>query len=505
MNARTPSVVVAKVVYLTPSPVGTSLYPEIPFVHVERIETVEDLPIHTVIVPEIYRIDQIRHVLGWVHCKYVVWWQSFINACKIYALSNLDLENVVHAFHSFYEYAMVRPHLKRPNPELLFLTDFIAEHYLQLDTSSFLEEKRPVVCFNGHKDETSRYVCAREGIPFVEIRNMERQQVNDVLRQCQVYVDMGTHPGKDHMPREASMYGCVVITNKSGSAAYHEDVPIDEKIAFEEELVPMIRRVFADYRGYYDKQESYRQFIREEKDKASANVDVFLTWHEHRIAKYDRLVFVSQIVYRDVMDRHGYILQRLEDICVTMAGVHGVEGNCFCENGNVKNRLTELHAKQLNLFSLGISATNVMEIGFNAGHSALLFLLANETSKVVCFDDCRHSYTWACYYYLRSIFGDRLHLVCGDSRETVPQFHQSSPDTTFDVVHMDGSHDVETVRQDVQNTMPMMTDVMIMDDTQVPCLNSLVDEYVNDGGWTEVPMRRTLTYEHRILRRRRDG
>jgi hypothetical protein len=41
-----------------------------------------------------------------------------------------------------------------------------------------------------------------------------------------VYIDFGNHPGRDRIPREAAAMGCVVITNRRGSAENDVDIPI---------------------------------------------------------------------------------------------------------------------------------------------------------------------------------------------------------------------------------------------------------------------------------------
>ena len=66
--------------------------------------------------------------------------------------------------------------------------------------------------------------------------------------------------------------------------------------------------------------------------------------------------------------------------------------------------------KQINLFWCGtLSNKKVCEVGFNAGHSALLLLLAREYSvnlEFLIFDICRHAYTKPCLEYIKKKFDD---------------------------------------------------------------------------------------------------
>src|SRR5436190_24077924 len=59
-------------------------------------------------------------------------------------------------------------------------------------------------------------------------------------------------------------------------------------------------------------------------------------------------------------------------------GPSSFEGNCMYRNGTFQ-RMPSLRSKQVNLVALANrkDVKRILEIGFNAGHSCLLFLLAN--------------------------------------------------------------------------------------------------------------------------------
>lgn len=227
-----------------------------------------------VIIPEIARITEFRQM--YPTSVIAMYWLSYTNAALLGMFrENLEAESqAIHLFHSYYEYAMVRPFLSWQT-WWFFLTDYIHDDYLALHPESFVDGKQDLVCYNANKDMITRSICENRGIPFIRMKDMSREQVMETLRICKVYVDNGYHPGKDHMPREAAMHGCVVITNKAGSAAYWEDVPIEEKVTLERELYDLIPDVFANYRHYFDKQAHYREVIRSEKEAFRINVENF--------------------------------------------------------------------------------------------------------------------------------------------------------------------------------------------------------------------------------------
>ena len=95
----------------------------------------------------------------------------------------------------------------------------------------------------------------------------------------------------------------------------------------------------------------------------------------------------------------------------------------------------------------------VCEIGFNAGHSALFWLIGSEKTKLVSFDIASWGYTKPMGEYLQSVFPGRLETVWGDSRTTVPSFWQQKAGQIFacDIVVIDGSHNHDYVLADLRN------------------------------------------------------
>lgn len=63
-------------------------------------------------------------------------------------------------------------------------------------------------------------------VAFTPIRDMTQAQVYETLGRSSVYLDLGAHPGKDRIPREAALAGCLVSVAMRGAGAFHSDVPI---------------------------------------------------------------------------------------------------------------------------------------------------------------------------------------------------------------------------------------------------------------------------------------
>ena len=202
--------------------------------------------------------------------------------------------------------------------------------------------------------------------------------------------------------------------------------------------------------------------------------------------------------YKKVLDNNKKYFDNLYTICKESG--EKVEGNCFTKHENIDHKINELIYKQLNHYNLGMNNNNIMEIGFNAGHSSLLYLLSNPNSKLTIFDICEHKYTLPCFKYLQSVFPNRLEIYPGDSTKTVPEFYTNNPNSKFDLIHIDGAHFGEVPNKDFYNSLKMASDIIIWDDTQIKKLNELLNEYIKKGLVSEIFMHKTLMYKHRICR-----
>ncbi len=97
----------------------------------------------------------------------------------------------------------------------------------------------------------------------------------------------------------------------------------------------------------------------------------------------------------------------------------------------------------------------LLEVGVNAGHSALLALSANRTLEYTGVDILTHSYTVECVDFLKGEFPGRVHLYPGDSREVLPWLADRGDDLGFDLFHVDGGHTDEVCLSDMTHCVRM--------------------------------------------------
>ena len=110
---------------------------------------------------------------------------------------------------------------------------------------------------------------------------------------------------------------------------------------------------------------------------------------------------------------------------------------------------------------------NIMEIGFNAGHSAEIFLKNNKDLTLTSFDLGQHPYVIAAKEYIDTTYPNRHTLIIGDSRKTIPSYLQSHKLQKFDIIFIDGGHDYDIAKSDIENCFHLAhkDTIVILDDT----------------------------------------
>jgi hypothetical protein len=169
------------------------------------------------------------------------------------------------------------------------LSDYLSPRYLEAAGTQRAQTRDNIVVFNPAKgmERTKAIleVLSRSASPIkaIPIQNMDREQVMELLSRAKIYIDFGSHPGKDRLPREAAALGCCVITNRRGSAANARDLPIpaeykidDADPTFPQRAVETIIRICGDFPRYATDFDEYRRRIgREPEQFAAEALDIF--------------------------------------------------------------------------------------------------------------------------------------------------------------------------------------------------------------------------------------
>lgn len=261
----------------TGAPESYSVYHTEHAVALEEMDSGENI----VVVPEglTYSVSVFREA------KMVLWWMSVDNYIVSTQESNLDsLKSriTLHLLQSFYAQKYVEQHF--PDGKMLYLSDYINEQH-----GRFLfpaQYRKNVVLYNPKKGYENIEPLMKK-ITWIEwkaIYNLNIEEIIILMQSSKIYIDFGNHPGKDRIPREAAANGCCVITNKKGSAAYQEDVPIPEQYKFQspEDSVAEIELLMRDICEHYEEHQKhfadYRDWIMSEKKNFERDVITFVEY-----------------------------------------------------------------------------------------------------------------------------------------------------------------------------------------------------------------------------------
>lgn len=273
-----------------------------------EVSTAVDSPRNAVVVPETYT----RELRKFKHAKKFCWWLSIDNSpffeseklmgriapdrarnvlrlTKHFVLSSVqsalrtrNRNDWVHLAQSSYAWAYVSSRINT-NPSLL--SDYTRTEEFDTEARSSVSRGR-TVAYNpakGRECIEKIIVSSPEDIEWRPIRGLSRAGVIELLQETSIYLDMGHHPGKDRMPREAALAGAVAIVSRRGAGAYYNDVPVpwEHKVSIGEDSIEIaverIKHVLENVPVESLKQKDYVARILAEKDQFRREVeDIFI-------------------------------------------------------------------------------------------------------------------------------------------------------------------------------------------------------------------------------------
>lgn len=189
---------------------------------------------------------------------------------EIYSFSK-ELSRVTHLCASYNAYNYVS---NRSRNMVLLCIEPISKKFLDVYEHEknhivFLE-KKDVVLYNPARNYTSiinKLSDYSADLKFEPLQGLNQQQLIEKYKTAKLYVDFGSFPGAERIPKEAVLFGCAIITGKRGASGYHGDVPIPEEYKFGdpenqiEEIAEKIRLVLKNYQQIYSDFDEYRNTV----------------------------------------------------------------------------------------------------------------------------------------------------------------------------------------------------------------------------------------------------
>ena len=175
--------------------------------------------------------------------------------------------------------------LERKKIKSSILKGYISNYF---DGKFDFNKKENIILFNPTKDQI-HYKKIMNFFPkfnFKPISQMSNLEIKNFYSKAKIFMDLGTHPGRERMPREAAVMGCILIIANRGSASNNFDVPInnlykvniDEKNIYKKVAV-LIEDIFKNYDNHLKNFENYKKKVSFENDQNTFDKSVIEIFH----------------------------------------------------------------------------------------------------------------------------------------------------------------------------------------------------------------------------------
>lgn len=161
---------------------------------------------------------------------------------------------------------------------------------------------------------------------------------------------------------------------------------------------------------------------------------------------------------------------------------------------DIEGHILMFFDKVIQLQSLADDARveTICEVGFNLGHSAMNWMIANPIAKILTFDLSQYAYTAAAINAFEVLFPKRIiTLIEGDSKITIPNFanmfniHKGKQDGfKCNLIFIDGSHYFNNAYADIVNLAPFANSsyhAVVVDDMKLNGVRKAVVKSVTEG------------------------
>lgn len=206
-------------------------------------------------------------------CKNVYLWWLSVDNFPLSSLHTLENRNTIRLCHnlcqSHYALDLVK---KLGAGRVSMLSDFI--EFETPDSPAPFVSRSFDIAYLPAKSQGAEALVQKLGENFnlVALRGMSRSQIEETLRSTKVFIDFGHHPGKDRVPREAALCGCIPLVRKTGAASYYADVPLPDELLVEtseffepEQIGSTVSAVLEDHSKFDEMLSNYKNTIINEK------------------------------------------------------------------------------------------------------------------------------------------------------------------------------------------------------------------------------------------------
>ena len=243
-----------------------------------------------------------------------IWWLSvdFHEAlAEPFAFDQPCAQDIFHFVQSAYAASYVR---SKGVTAFFMLTDYLHETYLAAKNR---EPKNDVVLYTpakGAQAYIDRLRQADATIQWLPLSGMIRKQHAQTMRRGKVYVDFGSHPGKDRQPREAVVNGCCVLVGLAGAACFDDDVPIPAAYKFaldgldEPTILATIHSCLARHGSHWSDFAAYAETVRHDERRFEEEIKLIFGVKSFRKTSRRRIVLGNIFLFARLND--GFTVAR---------------------------------------------------------------------------------------------------------------------------------------------------------------------------------------------------
>lgn len=209
-----------------------------------------------------------------------LWWLSVDNHEALSERFDFDdpsSSKVVHFVQSAYAASFLQG---KGQTAFFYLTDYLHPTYLARAKSQHKNNFVLYTPVKGAQYYVQQLMQADASIEWLPLTGMIRKLHAKTMRHGKVYVDFGSHPGKDRQPREAVVNGCCVIVGLVGAARFQDDIPISENYKFDlqhlesSKILDTIRSCLSDYETRIHDFDGYADFVHHDEQRFEEEIKV---------------------------------------------------------------------------------------------------------------------------------------------------------------------------------------------------------------------------------------
>lgn len=198
--------------------------------------------------------------------KYAI---NYIKACYLYYIGHVT--NYC-ASQFAYEYVNGKRHQKA-----IMLVEPISKEFLDAGYVSIkdLASRQNGVLYNPNRQsEIMSLLLQRKRFFYIPIKGYTPEEMIKLYRRNKLYVDFGSFPGAERMPKEAVYNGCNILVRKNNASVNDFDVAIPDKYKLENVSDPeIIEQIMREMMKHYREQFSDFDCFRNKIDNLEKNFE----------------------------------------------------------------------------------------------------------------------------------------------------------------------------------------------------------------------------------------